>query len=98
MLDVTLIPLSGSASQDAQWECSSIDFHRPFHHCLRWSFFLILPVYPSQSPKQENGGTQCRQGLPAREAVEGGAPTGSWREATEGWNKLKGLFLGKSWI
>ncbi len=77
MLDVTLIPLSGSASQDAQWECSSIDFHRPFHHCLRWSFFLILPVYPSQSPKQENGGTQCRQGLPAREAVEGGAPSGA---------------------
>ena len=44
------------------------------------------------------GGTECRQGLPAREAVEGGAPTGSWREATEGWNKLKSLFLGKSWI
>jgi len=37
-------------------------------------------------------------GLPAREAVEGGAPTGSWREATEEWNKLKSLFLGKSWI
>lgn len=30
------------------------------------------------------GGTECRQGLPAREAVEGGAPTGSCREATEG--------------
>lgn len=33
------------------------------------------------------GGTECRQGLPAREAVEGGAPTGSWREATEGWKE-----------
>ncbi len=33
------------------------------------------------------GGTECRQGLPAREAVVGGAPTGSWREATEGWKE-----------
>ena len=47
---------------------------------------------------QRLGGTECRQGLPAREAVEGGAPTGSWREATEGWIKLKSLLLGKSWI
>ena len=51
MLDVTLIPLSGSASQDAQWECSSIDFHRPFHHCLRWSFFLNAPCYSSRPPE-----------------------------------------------
>ena len=34
------------------------------------------------------GGTECRQGLPAREAVVGGAPTGSWREATEGWKEI----------
>lgn len=41
MLGVISIPLSGSASQDAQRGCSFdySDFHRPFHHCLRWSFF-----------------------------------------------------------
>lgn len=33
------------------------------------------------------GGTECRQGLPAREAVEGGAPTGSCHEVTEGWKE-----------
>ncbi len=26
--------------------------------------------------------------LPAREAVEGSAPTGSWHEVTEGWKEI----------
>ena len=34
------------------------------------------------------GGTECRQGLPAREAVEGGAPTGICHEVTEGWKEI----------
>lgn len=34
------------------------------------------------------GGTESRQGLPAREAVEGGAPTGSCHEVTEGWKEI----------
>lgn len=37
---------------------------------------------------KRQGGTECRQGLPAREAVEGGAPTGSCHEVTEGWKEI----------
>ena len=52
MLGVTSIPLSGSASKDAQRGCSFdySDFNRPFHHCLRWSFFL---------PDRERGERGC---------------------------------------
>lgn len=52
MLGVISIPLSGSASKDAQRGCSFdySDFHRPFHHCLRWSFFL---------PDRERGERGC---------------------------------------
>lgn len=76
MLDVTLIPLSGSASQDAQWECSSIDFHRPFHHCLRWSFFLNAPVILHDHLNKKR-----RHAVPTGPPSEGGG--GGWRSHRE---------------
>ena len=81
MLDVTLIPLSGSASQDAQWECSSIDFHRPFHHCLRWSFFL---------PDRERGERGCARKTGGTGTANAGKPS---RSRLERWNQMEAKSL-----
>ena len=73
MLGVTSIPLSGSASKDAQRGCSFdySDFHRPFHHCLRWSFFL---------PDRERGERGCARRIGGTGTANARKPSRSRRE------------------
>jgi len=83
MLGVTSIPLSGSASQDAQRGCSFdySDFHRPFHHCLRWSFFL---------PDRERGERGCTRKTGGTGTANAGKLS---RSRLERWNQMEAKSL-----
>lgn len=83
MLGVISIPLSGSASQDAQRGCSFdySDFHRPFHHCLRWSFFL---------PDRERGERGCTRRTGGTGTANAGKPS---RSRLERWNQMEAKSL-----
>ena len=83
MLGVISIPLSGSASQDAQRGCSFdySDFHRPFHHCLRWSFFL---------PDRERGERGCIRMTGGTGTANAGKPS---RSRLERWNQMEAKSL-----
>ena len=83
MLGVISIPLSGSASKDAQRGCSFdySDFHRPFHHCLRWSFFL---------PDRERGERGCTRKTGGTGTANAGKPS---RSRLERWNQMEAKSL-----
>lgn len=83
MLGVISIPLSGSASKDAQRGCSFdySDFHRPFHHCLRWSFFL---------PDRERGERGCTRKTGGTGTANAGKLS---RSRLERWNQMEAKSL-----
>lgn len=83
MLGVISIPLSGSASKDAQRGCSFdySDFHRPFHHCLRWSFFL---------PDRERGERGCTRRTGGTGTANARKPS---RSRLERWNQMEAKSL-----